>query len=372
MMYVKKESFHLKKFTFENGIKIPVQIGYETYGKLNREKSNAILVCHYFSATSHAAGKYTEQDLIPGWWDGLIGPGKAIDTDRYFVICTDNLCNVQVKNPYVITTGPKSVNPITGSEYGMGFPVFTFLDVARVQYELVNAMGITRLHTVIGPSAGGMIAQQWAVRYPHMVEQMIGVITNPQNPVVTSVNVLQNAIEAIQLDPKWNDGNYGDEQPTKGLHLAGKMMFINGFDAHYYETTFLRNSTETLPYENFSARTSFEQNINALTLQNITFVDANSWMYTAKATLLHDLAHGFSSLEGALSQIEADVLMIPCKQDLLQPSRYNYEMVELLQKQGKYAEVYEIESINGHMAGVFDVHLFEKKVDEFLKRRVFV
>ncbi|EEM09200.1 alpha/beta fold hydrolase [Bacillus pseudomycoides] len=372
MMYVKKESFHLKKFTFENGIKIPVQIGYETYGKLNREKSNAILVCHYFSATSHAAGKYTEQDLIPGWWDGLIGPGKAIDTDRYFVICTDNLCNVQVKNPYVITTGPKSVNPITGSEYGMGFPVFTFLDVARVQYELVNAMGITRLHAVIGPSAGGMIAQQWAVRYPHMVERMIGVITNPQNLVVTSVNVLQNAIEAIQLDPKWNDGNYGDEQPTKGLHLAGKMMFINGFDAHYYETTFPRNSTETLPYENFSARTSFEQNINALTLQNITFVDANSWMYTAKATLLHDLAHGFSSLEGALSQIEADVLMIPCKQDLLQPSRYNYEMVELLQKQGKYAEVYEIESINGHMAGVFDVHLFEKKVDEFLKRRVFV
>ncbi|SDY60339.1 homoserine O-acetyltransferase [Bacillus sp. 166amftsu] len=370
MLHVKKENFYLKEFTFENGMKIPVQIGYETYGKLNREKSNVILVCHYFSATSHAAGKYTEEDPFPGWWDGLIGPGKAIDTDRYFVICTDNICNVQVKNPYVRTTGPKSINPITGFEYGMEFPVFTFLDVARVQYELVKAMGITRLHAVIGPSAGGMIAQQWAVYYPDMVERMIGVITNPQNPVVTSVNVLQNAIEAIQLDPKWNDGNYGEEQPMKGLHVARKLMFINAFDAHYYETTFQRNSAETAPYENFSALLSFEQNINALTLQNITFVDANSWMYTAKATLLHDLAHGFSSLEEALFQIEADVLMIPCKQDLLQPSRYNYQMVDVLRKQGKYAEVYEIESINGHMAGVIDVHLFEKKVDEFLRRRV--
>ncbi|WP_459503278.1 homoserine O-acetyltransferase family protein [Bacillus sp. C1] len=370
MMYVKKESFHLKEFTFENGMKIPVQIGYETYGKLNNEKSNVILVCHYFSATSHAAGKYTEEDPFPGWWDGLIGTGKAIDTDHYFVICTDNLCNVQVKSPYVITTGPKSINPITGFEYGMDFPVFTFLDVVRVQHELMKALGITRLHAVIGPSAGGMIAQQWAVHYPHMVERIIGVITNPQNPVVTSVNVLQNAIEAIQLDPKWNGGNYGEEQPTKGLHLAGKMMFINAFDAHYYETTFPRTCAETAPYENSLALTSFEQNINALTLQNIAFIDANSWMYTAKATLLHDLAYGFSSLEAALSQIEADVLMIPCKQDVLQPSRYNYQMVEMLKKQGKYAEVYEIESINGHMAGVFDVHLFEKKVDEFLRRKV--
>ncbi|MBC6971397.1 homoserine O-acetyltransferase [Bacillus sp. Xin] len=370
MLQVKKESFHLKEFTFENGRKIPVQLGYETYGNLNQEKSNAILVCHYFSATSHAAGKYTEEDPLPGWWDGLIGPGKAIDTDHYFVICTDNICNVQVKNPYMITTGPKSINPVTGLEYGMEFPVFTFLDVARVQYELVKAMGITRLHAVIGPSAGGMIAQQWAVHYPHMVERMIGVITNPQNPIVTSVNVLQNAIEAIQLDPKWNGGNYGEEQPIKGLHLAGKMMFINAFDAHYYETTFPRNSIEAADYESFSAQTSFEQNIDTLTLQNIAFVDANSWMYTAKATLLHDLAHGFSSLEEALFQIEADVLMIPCKQDLLQPSRYNYQMVEVLRKQGKYAEVYEIESINGHMAGVVDVHLFEKRIDEFLGRRV--
>ncbi|MDM5156897.1 homoserine O-acetyltransferase [Bacillus sp. DX1.1] len=372
MIYVicEKKTFHLEKFTFENGITLPVQVGYETYGKLNKEKSNVIVVCHYFSATSHAAGKYTEEDELPGWWDGLIGPGKAIDTDQYFVICTDNLCNVQVKNPYVITTGPKSMNPTTGSPYAMDFPVFTFLDVARLQYELVREMGITRLHAVIGPSAGGMIAQQWAVHYPHMVERMIGVITNPQNPIVTSFNVLQNAIEAIQLDPKWDGGNYGEEQPTKGLHLAGKMMFVNAFDAHYYETTFPRKRAEVAPYVDVSTLTSFEQNINELTLNNIAFVDANSWLYTAKATLLHDISHGFSSLEEALSQMEASVLMIPCKQDLLQPSRYNYEMVELLKKKGKCAEVYEIESIKGHMAGVLDVHLFEKKVYEFLKGKV--
>ncbi|ENQ3080377.1 homoserine O-acetyltransferase [Bacillus cereus] len=368
MLYVQKQVFRLKKYTFEDGTSIPIQIGYETYGTLNREKSNAILVCHYFSATSHAAGKYTEQDLVPGWWDELIGPGKAIDTNKYFVICTDNLCNVQMKNPYVVTTGPKTINPETGAEYGMKFPVFTFRDMARIQYELIKDMGITRLHTVIGPSAGGMIAQQWAVHYPHMMERMIGVITNPQNPVVTSINVLQHAIDAIQLDPAWKEGNYGEQQPIKGLHLAAKMMFINAYDAHYYETTFPRDSIESAPYQDFSTLTSFEEAINEATLQNIAYVDANSWMYTAKATILHDIAHGFSSLEEALRQVEASVLMIPCKQDILQPSRYNYQMVELLRKNGNFAEVYEIESIYGHMAGVFETYLFAGKVHQFLNQ----
>ncbi|MEH7461695.1 homoserine O-acetyltransferase [Bacillus thuringiensis] len=369
MLFVQKQVFRLKKFTFTNGASIPIQIGYETYGTLNREKSNAILVCHYFSATSHAAGKYTEQDLVPGWWEELIGPGKAIDTNKYFLICTDNLCNVQVKNPYVVTTGPKTINPETGAEYGMKFPVFTFRDMARIQYELIKGMGITRLHTVIGPSAGGMIAQQWAVHYPDMMERMIGVITSPQNPVVTSINALQHAIDAIQLDPAWKNGDYGEQQPIKGLHLATKMMFINAYDAHYYETTFPRDSIESAPYQDFSTLTSFEEAINEATLQNIALVDANSWMYTAKATLLHDIAHGFSSLEEALQQVEASVLMIPCKQDILQPSRYNYKMVELLRKNGKFAEVYEIESIYGHMAGVFETHLFAGKVHQFLNQQ---
>ncbi|WP_429716147.1 alpha/beta fold hydrolase [Bacillus rhizoplanae] len=369
VLYVEKQEFRLKKFTFENGASIPIQIGYETYGALNREKSNAILVCHYFSATSHAAGQYTEHDPLPGWWDELIGPGKAIDTNKYFVICTDNLCNVQVKNPYVVTTGPKTINPETGAEYGMTFPVFTFLDMARIQYELIRHMGIARLHTVIGPSAGGMIAQQWAVHYPHMMERVIGVITNPQNPIVTAVNVLQNAIDAIQLDPAWNNGSYGEKQPVKGLHMAAKMMFINAFDAHYYETTFSRSHTESAPYQGFFTLTSFEEEIHEVTLQNIAFVDANSWMYTAKATLLHDIARGFSSLEEALRQVEASVLMIPCKQDILQPSRYNYEMVELLRKNRKFAEVYEIESIHGHMAGVLETHLFASKVHQFINQR---
>lgn len=369
VLYVEKQEFRLKKFTFENGASIPIQIGYETYGALNREKSNAILVCHYFSATSHAAGQYTEHDPLPGWWDELIGPGKAIDTNKYFVICTDNLCNVQVKNSYVVTTGPKMINPETGAEYGMTFPVFTFLDMARIQYELIRHMGIARLHTVIGPSAGGMIAQQWAVHYPHMMERVIGVITNPQNPIVTAVNVLQNAIDAIQLDPAWNNGNYGEKQPVKGLHMAAKMMFINAFDAHYYETTFSRSHTESALYQDFFTLTSFEEEIHEVTLQNIAFVDANSWMYTAKATLLHDIARGFSSLEEALRQVEASVLMIPCKQDILQPSRYNYEMVELLRKNRKFAEVYEIESIHGHMAGVLETHLFASKVHQFINQR---
>nr|WP_084158026.1 homoserine O-acetyltransferase [Bacillus manliponensis] len=365
VLYVKKEKFTLESFTFESGETIPVQMGYETYGTLNQEKSNAILVCHYFSATSHAAGKYTQYDEEPGWWDGLIGPGKAIDTNKYFVICTDNICNVQVKNPYVVTTGPASINPRTGNSYGMTFPVFTYLDVARLQHKLIEMMGITKLHTVIGPSAGGMISLNWAVHYPHMMERVVGVITSPQNPIMTTFNVLQNAIDTIMLDPAWNGGNYGEEGSIKGFHSAAKMMFANAFDIQYYETNFPRDYT-LAPRKNFSSLTSFENMINEIALQNIALADANSWMYMAKATILHDIAYGFSSLEEALQRIEARVLMIPCKQDVLQPSRYNHEMVSILKQQGKNAEVYEIESILGHMAGVLHVQLFEKKLHEFL------
>ena len=162
-----------------------------------------------------------------------------------------------------------------------------------MQYELIKDIGIARLHAVMGPSAGGMIAQQWAVHYPHMVERMIGVITNPQNPIITSVNVAQNAIEAIGWIQVGRAENMVKKQPMKGLQLANRMMFMNAFDEHFYETTFPRNSIEVEPYEKVSSLTSFEKEINKLTYRSIELVDANSWMYTAKAVLLHDIAHGF-------------------------------------------------------------------------------
>ncbi len=366
-MLVKKQQFYLESYTLECGTSIPITLGYETYGKLNKEKSNVILICHYFNATSHAAGKYTDADPSPGWWDGLIGQGKAIDTNRYFVICMDNLCNVQAKNPMVITTGPMSINPKTGKQYGMSFPPFTFRDMAGIQHEFIQSLGIQRLAAVIGPSAGGMIALHWAVHYPHMLDACIGVITNAQNPIITSFNVLQHGIRAIQLDPHWNNGNYYDKQePTEGLHLASQMMFTNAFQGDWYETKFRRDSREQLPYLSLYNQTSFEESMYRAVMNNIAYYDPNHWIYTCRATMMHDIAHGFSSLEEALEQIQARVLLISCNQDLLQPPQYSERAVKLLQKQGKSAKFFAFDSPNGHIAGVLDPHLFAAAVKSWL------
>nr|WP_247739204.1 homoserine O-acetyltransferase [Bacillus sp. 165] len=366
---VRKQDFFLESYTLECGVSIPVKVGYETYGTLNKEKSNVILVCHHFSATSHAAGKYTDSDMNPGWWDALIGPGKAVDTNRYFVICMDNLCNVQVKNSMVVTTGPISINPKTGKQYGMSFPPFTFHDMAGIQHACIQLLGIHHLTAVIGPSAGGMIALHWAVQYPDKLDACIGVITNAQNPVMTSFNVLQHGIRAIQLDPYWKNGQYyGEQEPVEGLHLASQMMFTNAFHCDWYESEFPRNSQDRRPYLHVSNQTSFEKNMYNTVMDNIVYYDANHWIYTCRATMMHDIAHGHSSLEEALQKIQANVLLISCNQDILQPPQYSEQTIRILQKQGKKAEFFAFDSLNGHMAGIVDVPLFENKVRDWLGR----
>ena len=166
-LLAKKTVFELPAFTFQNGRTLPVRLGYETFGTLAPEKDNVILVVHYFSASSHCAGKYQESDPLPGFWDGLIGPGKAVDTDKYFVICADNLCNCGAKNPTVVTTGPMTIDPETGKPYGLRFPIPEVLDVVNTQKALLESLGITHLKAVMGPSFGAMTSWQWAVAYLH-------------------------------------------------------------------------------------------------------------------------------------------------------------------------------------------------------------
>ncbi|WP_232697626.1 alpha/beta fold hydrolase [Brevibacillus daliensis] len=369
MNHVKKQQFTIDRFTLENGKTIPVTLGYETYGELNEDKSNVILVAHYFSASSHAAGKYSPEDAASGYWDGLIGPGKAVDTNKFFVISTDNLANVQFKNPNVITTGPRTINPETGKIWGMNFPAFTFKDIADIQHEfLTKQLGIDKLYAVMGASAGGFISLNWAVSYPEMVERVIGVITNPQNPVITSFNVLQHAMRAIALDPNWNDGNYEEgNEPTEGLYLAVQMMNAGAFTPELYEETYKRDSKENDSYQNIQLKTSYEQQLYDAIKAGSATIDASHWYYTCRATMMHDLARNQESLEAALEKIKSRVLMVSCNRDLLQPTIYNRQMIEIMKKQGKQAELYEFESVKGHMGGVLDTHLFSDKVEEFLR-----
>lgn len=369
MNYVEKQSFTVDNFTFESGKTIPVTLGYETYGELNEDKSNVILVNHYFSGTSHSAGKYTPEDPLPGYWDDLIGPGKAVDTNRFFVISTDNIANVHVKNPKVITTGPRSINPETGKRYGLEFPQFNYRDMARIQHEfLTKQLGVKKLYAVMGPSAGGIISINWSVLYPEMVERLIGVITNSQTPVHTAFNVCQHAMRVIELDPKWNNGDYEENDgPDEATRLACQLMNIGAYTSEYFEQTFKRDSSETDPYFDIKAKTSYEKQLYEL-IKNVSSVtvDASHWYYTSRATMLQDIAHDFHSLGEVLNRITAKVLMVSCTSDMLFPTVYNQQMVEILQNQGKDARLYKIESMKGHMAGIFDTHLFSNQVAEFL------
>src|SRR5215207_5505268 len=174
---VQKNVFELPSYVTLHGATIRnIRIGWESYGTLNEARDNVVLVTHYFSGTSHAAGRYKSDDSLPGYWDAIIGPGKPIDTDKYFVISSDTLVNMNVKDPNVVTTGPASINPDTGQPYGMRFPIVTIRDFVNVQKALLDSLGITKLHAVAGPSMGSLQAFEWGAAYPEMVRRLITVI----------------------------------------------------------------------------------------------------------------------------------------------------------------------------------------------------
>ena len=175
-MLVEKKSFSIPRFTTQGGRLIKnVRVGYETYGRLNAAGDNAILVCHYFSGSSHCAGKYRPDDELAGYWDAIIGPGKAIDTDRYFVVSADTMSNVNPKDPMVTTVGPATIDPDTGRPYGSTFPIVTIRDFVRVQRALIDHLGVRRLKCVTGPSMGAMQTLEWGAQYPELVERLIPV-----------------------------------------------------------------------------------------------------------------------------------------------------------------------------------------------------
>ena len=171
---VAKKTFTIPEFTTRGGATIKdLTLGWEAYGTLNEAKDNVILVTHYFSGNSHAAGRYAADDKAPGYWDSIIGAGKPVDTETYYVISVDTPVNLNVHNPRVVTTGPASIDPDTGKPYGMAFPILTIRDFVETQKALLDQLGVEKLHAVMGPSMGSLQAYEWAAAYPSMVERLI-------------------------------------------------------------------------------------------------------------------------------------------------------------------------------------------------------
>lgn len=365
---VEKKVFTMASYTTVGGQTIKnVRVGYETYGSLNANKDNAILIAHGFPGTSHAAGKYKSTDPRPGYWDSIIGSGKPVDTDKFFVISSDTLVNLNVKDPNVITTGPASINPDTGKPYGMGFPIVTIRDFVNVQKALVDALGIKRLHAVMGPSMGGYQTFEWGAAYPEMVERIIPVIATADYGAYGIANMNIRAT-AVMLDPKWNKGDYyGKEEPTAGLTLALKLSTFLARHYGWASKTYGRKwaTADQDPAKSWDNKFAIEEALEKFAAGRAKVSDANSLLYLSKAVQLFVTGHK-GSLEEGLKDVRAKVLLIPAKSDLLVFADSSKVAFEVLKKHGKHVEYFEIEGDGGHLDGIFAIAKAAEVIRKFL------
>lgn len=328
----------------ESGAKIgPLRIAYETYGWLNKDRSNAILVCHPLSGDAHAAG-FHDGESKPGWWDIAIGPGKGFDTTKFFVICSNVLGGCKG------TTGPSSIDPATGRPYGTSFPVVTIKDMVNAQKMLVDRLGITQLFAVAGGSMGGMQALQWAVSYPEMMRKAVVIASTAYS---TPQQIAFNAVgrKAIISDPAWNKGDYyGRRPPSDGLSLARMVGHITYLSDESMLHKFGRNlqGKETVGFD-FSTDFQVESYLNHQGDSFIKRFDPNSYLYITKAIDYFDLNVRGSLITG-LSGVKAEVLVIGISSDWLYPPYQSQEIVTALRANGLKAFYGEIRSNYGHDA----------------------
>lgn len=369
---VKKEVFEMPSYTTVGGKTIKnVKVGYETYGKLNAKGDNAIMVCHFFSGTSHAAGKYKDSDAAPGYWDSIIGPGKPLDTDKYFIISSDTLVNLGTGDPNVITTGPASINPDTGKPYGMTFPIVTIQDFVHVQKALADQLGIKKFVAVTGASMGSLQTVEWAASYPDMVERIIPVIPGGLEADPYLIAMAQIWANPILLDPNWNKGNYYDQdkKPTQGLEQALQVVTVNARHYGWAERLFGRKwSAEGKdPAQDWNNTYTIQDAISKAGAGRAKISDANSFLYLVRANQLFRVGNAATVEEGA-KRIKAKALFLPAKSDLLLFPDYSKQAVALLKKQGNVAEYAEIPGDGGHLDGVTDVAKVGDKIKAFLSK----
>ncbi|MBW2451766.1 MAG: homoserine O-acetyltransferase [Deltaproteobacteria bacterium] len=340
----------------------PLTLAYETYGTLNRSKSNAVLVAHAWTGDAHAAGRHGPDDRKPGWWDGMIGPGKVLDTDQYFVICSN------VIGSCFGSTGPSSINPRTGKPYHLQFPVLMVRDMVRAQKLLIDHLGIEQLLTVIGGSMGAMQALEWAVHYPEHVRSIIPIAgTGRPSPMAIALNAL--ARQAIYNDPMWRKGNYKPEHPpADGLALARAVGHISFLSDTSMQLKFGRRFSARDGQFDFFGQYEIER---YLTYNGRNFVerfDTNSFLYLAKSLDLYDVSWGFDSLESALNNLACPSIWFAFSSDWLYAPYQTEEVVNVLRCLNKPVEYHLIESDYGHDSFLVEPEKFTPKVTSFLEK----
>ena len=371
-----KSRFDLPQLTTIGGATIDnVAVGYETYGTLNAARDNAILVCHYFSGTSHAAGKYAASDAAPGYWDAIIGPGKAVDTNVYFVISVDSLVNLNAGDPRVITTGPATIDLATKAPYGPSFPAVTIGDFVRVQKALLDSLGIARLHAVMGPSMGGLQTWEWAATYPDMVGRIIPVIAAP-NFGGWMTGWLSIWAQPIRLDPTWNGGNYyGGPKPVAGLLASLKLITLHALHSHWADQTAgraLSNGAGPLAALAPDAPPfAIDETLDIASAARAAFVDANHLLYLVRAnqTFIPGAGAGATSVEEGLRKIKAPVLLLFAPQDQVFLAEWIRQAADMLRENGLDVETGEIDGPFGHYNGIVQIASVGPRIADFLARR---
>lgn len=372
-MIVEKKTFELPSLETIGGKTIKnVRIGYETYGTLNADKSNAILVAHFFSGTSHAAGKYAATDKLPGYWDDLIGPGKAVDTDKYFVIASDTLVNLNAGDPKVVTTGPATLDPAAGKPYALSFPPVTIGDFVRVQKALVDSFGVARLHAVMGPSMGGLQTYEWAATYPDMVPRAIPVIAAPE-PSPWLIAWLNVWAAPIAVDANWNGGDYyGKTPPAAGLAQALKTVSLHANHAMWADKNFgLAPADEAkTPLAAMANKFKIEAALDASGAARAALSDANHFLYLVKAnqTFVPGSGAGAKTAEEGLKRIKAKMLVLYSPTDQVFTAEHVRAGVAKLKANGLSVETGEIEGPFGHLNGVLAMKPQSERIAAFLSQ----
>jgi homoserine O-acetyltransferase len=368
-LLTEKKTFEIPNFTTQSGRTLKnVKVGWESYGTLNTEKSNAILIAHFFSANSHAAGKYKESDAAPGYWDSIIGAGKVIDTNRYFVMSVDSLVNLNTGDPNTITTGPASINPDSGKPYGLDFPIVTIRDFVEVQRLLADQLGIQRFQLVAGASMGALQTFEWAASYPDRVARAMPVIAFGEADA-NLIAWLDIWASPIRLDPNWNKGDYyGRTPPNDGLAQALKIVTLHANHADWANKTFGRKWAKEgeNPASGFDKRFLIETTLDNAGAARAKVSDANHFLYLVKANQL--FVAGGGTLDEGVKKIKAPVLLIHSPKDLVFPGAGVDDTAKRLKDAGLSVQQVQLQGDRGHLDGVLNIKQAEGAIRDFLAK----
>jgi homoserine O-acetyltransferase len=367
---VEKKTFHFAEppgeMRLESGARLgPVTIAYETCGTLDPDRNNAILILHALTGDSHAAGYYAEEDPKPGWWDIMVGPGKGVDTNKYFVICSNILGSCMG------STGPSSINPKTDRPFGLDFPLVTIGDMVNAQKALIDHLGIKRLLCVTGGSIGGMQVLEWCLRYPEMVFSAVPLASTMRHSAL-AIAFNEVARQAIMADPKWNNGDYySGLKPDMGLAVARMIGHITYLSDESMRHKFGRHLQGKKEFSfNFDADFQVESYLRYQGTKFVERFDANSFLYITKASDYYDLAiqHDSGSAVKALSKARARFLVASFTSDWLYPTYQSKAMVQAMKKNGLDVSFCEIEAEWGHDAFLLPNDRLNGLMKGFLER----